>query len=337
MTTDTIAPSPQLFFDTAQAYQRTAALRAAIELDVFTIIGDGADTVPAIAAQCKASERGIRILCDYLTIVGFLTKADGRYQLTLDSSVFLSKRSPAYFGSVVGFLGAPAVTRLFDDLAGTIRRGSVPKADSTVADENPLWQEFARAMVPMMMPPSQAIADILGVADAGPLRVLDIAAGHGIFGIAIAQRNPQAAIVAVDWAGVLQVATENAVKTGVAARHTALAGDAFTVDFGTGYDIALMTNFLHHFDAATNTSLLTKVAASLKSGGRIAVLEFVPNEDRVSPPDSAAFAIQMLGNTPAGDAYTLSELTSMLKAAGFNTVSGHPLQGPQTLVVGTRT
>ena len=64
-----------------------------------------------------------------------------------------------------------------------------------------------------------------------------------------------------------------------------MAGDAFTVDWGTGYDVALMTNFLHHFDAATCTTLLKKVAASLKPGGRIAVLEFVPNEDRISPPE----------------------------------------------------
>ena len=225
---------------------------------------------------------------------------------------------------------------MFDDLAGTIRRGSVPKDHSTVADENPLWQEFARSMVPMMMPVSQAIADILGVAGAGPMRVLDIAAGHGVFGIAMAQRNPQAEIVAVDWAGVLQVATENAGMMGVAARHTALAGDAFKVDWGTGYDVALMTNFLHHFDAATCTTLLAKVAASLKPGGRVAVLEFVPNEDRISPPESAAFAMQMLGNTPGGDAYTLAELTGMLKRAGFGSASAHPLEGPETLVVGTK-
>ena len=144
------------------------ALRAAIELDLFTAIGDGAETVPAIAAQCKASERGTRILCDYLTIIGFLTKTDGRYRLTPDSSVFLSKRSPAYFGGVIGFLGSPDVVRYFDDLAGTVRRGTVPKSDSTVADENPVWQEFARAMVPMMMPPAQAIADILDVGRCRP-------------------------------------------------------------------------------------------------------------------------------------------------------------------------
>jgi len=190
--------------------------------------------------------------------------------------------------------------------------------------------------MPMMMPPAQAIADILGVADAGPIKVLDIAAGHGIFGIAIAQRNPRAQIVASDWAGVLKLASENAANMGVADRHSGVPGDAFKVDWGTGFDLALMTNFLHHFDIPTCTTLLKKVAAALKPGGRVAVLEFVPNEDRVTPPGTAMFAMQMLGGTPSGDAYTLAELTKMLNAAGFGSVSSHPLQGPQTLVVGTK-
>ena len=332
----TAHPTPDLFFDTMQAYQRTAALRAAIDLSLFTAIGDGASTVPAIAAACQASERGTRILCDYLTIVGFLTKTGDAYQLTPATAFFLTRKSPAYLGGTMEFMNTADVVRHFDDLAGTIRRGSIPKSDSTVSDENPVWETFARAMMPMMMPPAQAIAKILGVADAGPIRVLDIAAGHGIFGIVIAQRNAQAEIVASDWAGVLKVATDNAGKMGVGARHTALAGDAFTADWGTGYDLALMTNFQHHFDVATCTTLLKKVAAALKPGGRVAVLEFVPNDDRVSPPGPAMFALQMLGSTPAGDAYTLKELTAMLEDAGFATVSGHPLQGPQTVVVGTK-
>ena len=170
----------------------------------------------------------------------------------------------------------------------------------------------------------------------GPQRVLDIAAGHGMFGIALAQRNPQAEVVAVDWAGVLKVASENAAKMGVAARHRGVPGDAFKVDWGTGYDLALMTNFLHHFDRETCTSLLRKTAASLKPGGRVAVLEFVPNDDRVSPPMAASFALQMLGNTPAGDAYTFRELSAMLTAAGFGSITQHALQGPETLIVGTK-
>ena len=330
-------PSPELFFTTVGAYQRTAALRAAIELNLFTTIGDGAHTVSAIAAGCKASERGTRILCDYLTIVGFLTKTGDSYQLTPDSAFFLTTRSPAYLGGTMAFLGSAPIVHHFDDLAAIVRRGTLPKEDSNVSDENPVWQEFARAMVPMMMPSAQAIAEILNVAATGPIKVLDIAAGHGIFGIVVAQRNAQAEVVAVDWAGVLQVATENATKMGVAARHKALPGDAFKVDWGTGYDVALMTNFLHHFDTPTCTALLRKVAGSLKPGGRVAVLEFVPNDDRVTPPMAASFAMQMRGGTPSGDAYTLSELSAMLKAAGFTTVTSHPLPGPETVVVGTKT
>jgi 2-polyprenyl-3-methyl-5-hydroxy-6-metoxy-1,4-benzoquinol methylase len=328
-------PSPDLFFDTVQAYQRTAALRAAIDLDLFTAIGDGAQTVPAIAQQIQSPERGTRILCDYLTIVGFLTKQGDRYQLTPDTTVFLSKHSPAYMGGTMAFLGAPEIVHHFDDLAATIRRGSIPKAESTVSDENPLWETFARAMIPMMMMPAQGIAEILGPGS-GPIKVLDIAAGHGIFGVVMAQKNPQAEIVAVDWPGVLRVATENAGKMGVAARHKTVPGDAFSVDWGSGYDVALMTNFLHHFDTETCTTLLKKVAASLKTGGRIAILEFVPNDDRVTPPAAATFAMQMLGGTPHGDVYTLADLTAMLKAAGFSSVSSHPTPGPETVVVGTK-
>jgi 2-polyprenyl-3-methyl-5-hydroxy-6-metoxy-1,4-benzoquinol methylase len=335
MSTNT-PPSPELFFDTAQAYQRTAALRAAIDLDLFTAIGGGATTVPAIAAKCQASERGIRILCDYLTVVGFMTKSGNAYQLTPDTAFFLTKGSPAYQGGTVEFLTTPEIVHHFDGLAETVRRGSVPKSESTVADENPVWEKFARSMMSMMMPPAQAIAEILGVAAAGPIKVLDIAAGHGIFGIAIAQKNPEAEIVASDWAAVLKLASENAAKMGVAARHKGLPGDAFTVDWGGGYDIALMTNFLHHFDIPTCTTLLKKTAAALKPGGRVAILEFVPNDDRISPPGPAMFALQMLGGTPLGDVYTLAEYTSMLNDAGFGTVSSHPTPGPEMLVVGTK-
>ena len=327
-------PTPDLFFDTMQGYQRTAALRAAIDLELFAAIGEGAATLPAIAKRCGAPERGVRILSDYLTILGMLSKKGDAYQLTPESAAFLDKRSPMYLGGIVEFMCAPAIVQVFDNLTATIRRGSVAAEQSSVVEENPVWETFARAMVPMMMPASQAIADILK-AD-GPQRVLDIAAGHGVFGIALAQRNPQAEVVAVDWAGVLKVASENAAKMGVAARHRGVAGDAFKVDWGTGYDLALMTNFLHHFDRETCTSLLRKTAASLKPGGRVAVLEFVPNDDRVSPPMAASFALQMLGGTPAGDAYTFRELSAMLGAAGFGGVTQHALQGPETLLVGTR-
>ena len=328
-----VMPSPELFFETAFAHQRTAALKAAVDLDVFTAIQEGARTPKSIADVRGATERGIRILCDYLTIMGFLEKTVDTYQLTAESAVFLSRRSQAYLGGTLQFLCTPDLLKNFSVLSETIRRGTVAADGNTVSDANPIWVQFARAMVPMMMPAAQAIADLLAVQSAGPLRVLDIAAGHGIFGITIAQRNPAAEIAAVDWAPVLAVATDNAKAMGVADRHRTIPGDAFKVDYGSGYDVALLTNFLHHFDRETNVSLLRKTAAALNKGGRVVVLEMVPNEDRVSPPFPAGFALTMLAGTPAGDAFTLNELQEMLTAAGFGRASAHPLPTPETVVI----
>lgn len=331
------APSPELFFETVNAYQRTAALKSALELGVFTAIADGAATAAAVAEKCAASERGIRILLDYLTVLGFLTKADHRYQLTPDSAIFLSRHSPAYVGGTVQFLATPGLVDHFADLTDTIRRGQRDLSRTTVAPNNPVWVDFARAMVPMMAPAAEGMAGALNAVAEAELKVLDIAAGHGMFGVTVASKNPRAQVYAVDWPEVLEVARENASRAGVATRFHAIPGDAFDIDYGTGYNLALVTNFLHHFDPPTNVRLLRKINASLASGGRVAVLEFVPNEDRVSPPIPAAFAMMMLGSTPSGDAYTFKDLRSMLAEAGFRDAAQHALpMSPEMLVTATK-
>ena len=157
------------------------------------------------------------------------------------------------------------------------------------------------------------------------MKVLDIAAGHGMFGITFAQHHPGAEVFAVDWPNVLEVAKENAQKLGVAERYSTIPGSAFDVAFGQGYDVVLLTNFLHHFDPPTCETLLRKVHAALSEGGRAVTLEFVPNEDRVSPPPPAAFSLMMPGSTPAGDAYTFAELERMFAEAGFSHSELHPL------------
>lgn len=326
-------PSAEIVFDTLFAYQRSAALKSAIDLDVFTAIDAGDQTTSAIGARCGAAERGIRILCDYLSTIGLLTKSDGTYQLTPESAAFLSKRSPAYLGTTARFLLRPELKSNFDNLTEAVRRGGVPPSgEDIVSDENPIWVEFARSMGPMMVPAAHAIADLVA-GTSEPLKVLDIAAGHGLFGITIAQRNPRARIVAVDWPSVLAVATEHARAAQVEDRYQMLAGDAFKVGFPEGFDVALVTNFLHHFNPATCEDFLKRVNAALTPGGRVVVLEFVPNADRVSPPFPARFSLTMLAETPGGDAYTLAELRQQLEGAGFRNISVHGLPTPQTVVM----
>ena len=319
-------PSPQLFFQTINAYQRTEALKAAIELEVFTAIGEGKTSAPEIANRCQTSERGMRILCDFLCIIGFLTKEGQRYGLTPDAATFLDKKSPAYMGGTIEFLLSPMLTDNYKDLVAVVRKGGTLSPEGgTVAHEHPIWEKFARAMAPMMALPSQLMAKLVDPAADKKLKVLDIAAGHGLYGIAFAQINPAAEIVAVDWPAVLTVARENAEKAGVRNRYSTIGGSAFDAEFGDGYDLVLLTNFLHHFDPETCETLLKKVWAALKDGGRVATLEFVPNEDRISPPDAAGFSVMMLGSTQSGDAYTFSELDRMFKNAGFSRSELHPL------------
>lgn len=311
-------PSPQLFFQTINAYQRTEALKAAIELGVFTAIGKGKYTAAQIANACKASERGTRILCDFLCIMGFLGKEAKLYFNTPDSAMFLDQNSPAYLGCATEFISSPALVDAFRNFADVVRKGgtTMPE-DGTVTPDNPIWVSFARAMAPMMAMPAQQLARLIDPDPKQKLKVLDIAAGHGLYGIAFAANNSQAEIVALDWPKVLEVAKENAEKAGVAARYSTLPGSAFEVDYGKDYDLVLLTNFLHHFDPPTNETLLRKIHGALNDGGRVATVEFVPNEDRITPPDAAAFSVTMLGSTPAGDAYTFAEFEKMFANAGF--------------------
>jgi ubiquinone/menaquinone biosynthesis C-methylase UbiE len=323
-------PTPQLFFQTANAYQRTEALKAAIELEVFTAIGEGKTTAIEIAERSSASERGIRILCDFLCVLGFLTKDGRTYKLSPESALFLDKRSPAYLGGSLEFLLSPMLTDGFKDLTGAVRKGgTVASEEGTIAPEHPIWVKFARAMTGMMAMPARSMANLVDEkADRG-LKVLDIAAGHGLYGIAFANKNPQTEVVAVDWPNVLEVARENAGKAAIADRYQTIAGSAFDVDYGTDYDLVLLTNFLHHFDPATCETLLRKVHAALADDGRAVILEFVPNEDRISPAETATFSMVMLGSTPAGDAYTFPELERMCIAAGFARSEIHQL--PQSI------
>lgn len=311
-------PTPERIFQTLTAYQQTAALKAAVELDLFTAVGEGADTPEALASRTNASERGLRILCDYLTVGGFLSKEGGRYNLTPESAAFLDRRSPAYVGGMSGFLAGPDLNAAFQRLTESVRKGgTVMEQQGSMTPEHPMWEEFAQSMAAVMRVAAEQIAQAVNASEMESCKVLDIAAGHGVFGVAIATHNPRAQVYAVDWANVLPYARRNAEAAGVADRFNEIPGDAFEVEFGDGYDLALITNFFHHFDQPTCERLMRKVHAALKPDGRAVTLEFVPDEGRVSPPNAATFALVMLGTTERGDAYTFAEYERMFRAAGF--------------------
>jgi hypothetical protein len=164
-------PNPGLVFEMVQAHQRTAALKAAVELDMFRAVGAGPGDVASIARHCKASERGIRILCDFLVINGVLNKNDGHYTHTPSSAMFLDPHSPACMASVAHFMSRPEVTEPLAKLAEVVRAGRTSlHGEGTVEPENPVWVEFAEKMAPMMGPMAGPLGAVVLEGHEGPMR-----------------------------------------------------------------------------------------------------------------------------------------------------------------------
>jgi 2-polyprenyl-3-methyl-5-hydroxy-6-metoxy-1,4-benzoquinol methylase len=336
MTSDDVPNLDEVWSDLT-GYQRTAALKAAIELDVFTAIGAGRETAAALAARCGAAERGMRILCDHLLGRGFLVRDGDRYALSATGAAFLDRGSPGCIASAISFVTAPTIVAGFDHLTEAVRRGgtAVPVEQAVLAPDHEVWIEFARAMAPIARLTAMLVASVLATEGGPSRRVLDVAAGHGQFGIAVASQDLEAELVALDWPNVLAVAQENAAGAGLGARFRTLPGSAFEVEWGTGYDLVLLPNFLHHFDAAGGAEVLSRARAALAPGGRVAIVEFVPADDRRSPAVALSFGVTMLAGTPAGDVYTFAELRELLAKAGFTGgATLHDLApSPQQLVV----
>ena len=321
-------------FDIAWAYQKTAALVAAVRLDVFSTIGSKTISTKDLASQLGASERGLRILCDYLTVLGLLNKKDSRYSLTPVARMFLDGSSPYARGEVVDFVAAPEMIELlFRDPESYVRNGGSTGLGN-ISPNHPVWVRYARAMVPFAAANAKRVAAHVAAFPDPPYTVLDIAAGHGLYGIEVAKTVPEALVTAVDWMPVLNIAKVNAEAAGLADRYRTVAGNALDLDWGSDYDLILLPNILHHFDFDTCVSLLRKVKLSMSTNGQTLGVEFVPNDDRISPPIPAMFAFWMLATTPGGDAYTVRELDEMARNAGFRGAIAHPLApAPESLII----
>ena len=321
-------------YEAALAYQKTAALAAAIKLEVVTMIGGGAATSHALAEKTAASNRGMRILCDFLTVMGLLTKQDGAYSVTDAGRRYLDPSSPAWMGASIDFYAAPEILRLvLDDPVSYVRQGGSAGL-AHLAPDHPVWLRFAKAMGPIARLAAKRAAVYLAVQPASPATVLDVAAGHGFYGIELAKAFPETVVTAVDWPGVLELASANARDAGVGKRFGVVAGNAFEVDWGGEFDLIILANFLHHLSPDACATILRKVKSSLSPLGRACAVDFVADHDRARTPTDATFAFLMLATTPGGDAYTLSDYDDIAKAAGFLRATARPLRPtPQSLIM----
>jgi len=329
--------TPDRIMQYAFGYAPTLILEAAIRNKVFDAIDDSPKTVAEISQITGASERGLRAILNALVGFEFVSRDDaGRYSNAPDASMFLVTSKQSFFGGILQHTSEALLPKWLP-IAEVVRTGR-PSYHVNQKDEGaPFFVELVKDIFPMSYKAAQALGQVMNVAQStSPVKVLDIAAGSGVWGIAVAQQSANVTVAAVDWPEVLDVTRMYAQRFGLADRFSFVAGDILEADFGSGFTLATLGHILHSEGEARSKQLLSKVFASLAPGGTIAIAEMIPNEDRRGPVFPLIFAVNMLVNTDEGDTFTFNEMKGWLEAAGFKDVRSVEAPSPSPLILATK-
>ncbi|HKS04112.1 MAG TPA: methyltransferase, partial [Chthoniobacterales bacterium] len=259
-----------------------------------------------------------------------------KYSLTPESQAFLISDKP---GTLAGFFGSilPTMASRWLQLTEIVRDGRPAVAVNQETEGTECFSQLVETIIPMSYPGAQKLADHLKLAEAKQqVRVIDLAAGSGIWGIALVQKSPQMRVTAVDWPGMIPTTKRITKKFGVHERFEFIEGDLAEANFGSGYDVATLGHILHSEGEERSRRLLKKVFRALKSGGVIAIAEWLVNDDRTKPLPSLMFCVQMLVNTEKGDTFSFSEIKAWLKQAGFKKVRKLEAPGPSPLILASK-
>jgi hypothetical protein len=296
-------------------------IEAAIRHGVFELLDAGTKTVDQVCAETRTSERGMRALLNALVGLELLVKdRQEGYALTAESATFLVRGKPSFHGAFF-LLTSEAMLPGWRNLYEIVRTGRPAQQINLERDGVPFFLQFVEDIFPIHYPAAQRLAEVLGVSKVtAPLSVLDLAAGSGVWSVALAQRSPHVRVTAVDWPGVLPTTRKVTSRLGVADRFRFVAGDLLEVSFGSGHAIATAGHILHSEGEARSRLLLKKAFTALAPGGTIAIAEILVDPDRASPLPALLFSLNMLVNSDQGDTFSLGEISAWLIDAGFRDI-----------------
>jgi SAM-dependent methyltransferase len=329
--------TPERLMQLGFGYAPPLIIGAAVNNKVFDTLDSGPKTIDQVSKATGASQRGLRAIVNALVGLELLKKdRQGKYSLTPESENFLVSTKA---GTLAGSF--PMIMRrlipLWLKLDDIVRTGRPAESRNQEHPGTEFFAELVENIIPMSYGSAQALGDKLRIAKAkNEVRVLDLAAGSGIWGIALAQKSPRVRVTAVDWAGMIPTTKRVTQKFGVSDRFTFIEGDISQVEFGNGYDIATLGHILHSEGGERSRQLLKKTFRALKSGGTIAIAEWLVNDDRTGPLPPLMFAVQMLVNTEKGDTFSFNEIKSWLEEAGFKKARKLQAPGPSPLILATK-
>ena len=336
--TNAEAAGPMAVMQMLQGAQVTGILTAGLELNVFQNLAEGPLDARATAERIACPERSTRILLDALSVLGLLAKEGATYRLTPMASDHLVPGKPMFLGDVRGIFASDVWWAAIPRLSEAVRRGGTILDTHAETPQHPFWEKFAQSSAALAFPGSMVLDALVGtwIASKPTCRVLDIAAGSGIYGFMLA-KHPNVELTSLDWPNVLEQTRGWAGRLGVDANRVKyLPGNLFETEYGGPYDLILLSHVYHHFDAPTNASLTKRVAAALAPGGRIAVQDMV-YDVALGNPGAAMFSVVMLMWTQKGESFTLADYTRWFADAGLSAPEAHASQGmPATWLLGQK-
>ena len=336
-TMSTSAPvTPERIMQFAWSYVPTLVLEAAIHHRVFDVLDGGPKTLKETAEATGASERGLRAVMNTLVGLNFIAKTNGHYALTPESETFLVSTKPSFQGGLLKHASGQLIPNWLrlNEVVGT---GKPVTSVNQEGAGSEFFQAFVADIFPLSYPSAQVLAKHLGLESSeSEVRVLDLATGSGVWGIALAQSSEKVTVTAVDWSHVLPATEKMVARFGLTDRFTFVSGDLQSAGFESGHNVATLGHILHSEGETRSRSLLRKTFEALATGGTIAIAEFLVNADRTGPVGSLFFATNMLVNTDEGDTYSFEEISEWLTEAGFINVRLLEAPGPSPLVLATK-
>jgi len=336
MSTAVSAPvTPERIYQFAFGYAPPLVLEAAIRHHVFDVLDSGPKSLHEVSVATGASERGLAAIMNVLVGLAFLAKdGPGNYSLTPESAAFLVSTKPGFQGGLIRHTSEHLLPKWLK-LNEIVATGQPAGAVNQQTTGSEFFAEFVNDIFPMSYHVAQELASHLNL-NGGPASVLDLAAGSGVWGIALAQRSAQVRVTAVDWPGVIPVTRNTVTRFGLADRFSFVEGDLLQADFGSGHTVATLGHILHSEGIERSKALLAKTFGALASGGTIAIAEFLVNAERTGPVNGLIFAVNMLVNTDCGDTFSFEEIGGWLREAGFVDARTLNTHGPSPLILATK-
>jgi ubiquinone/menaquinone biosynthesis C-methylase UbiE len=324
-------PSPERVLQLSTGIWTAAILAAATTHSVFAHLEAGEDTVEKLAKRADISQRGAQAVLDGLVGLRLVDLREGAYRNSADASTYLVAGRPGYLGDFATVLLTTAAH--WSAFPEVVRTGVPVMSDTHDTSDSSFWEQLVPAIAPTSAPAAAIAAEVLNLAAASEVSVLDVGGGSGIYSAVWLGINPNAQVTQLDWPAVNAIARQRVANLGFADRFSCIDGDLRTTDFGhAAYDIAIYSHIAHQQGPTEIVTVLRRLRAAIKPGGTLVVSELVVDDDRSGPAFPLIFAAPMLLQSRAGSTWRRGDYYQWLSEAGFDDITERPTGTPSTLI-----